>query len=100
MDFVTGLPLSANWKSNNYDLILIIIDRFTKMMHYKPVNIIINTPGPAKVIINIVVRYYDLSDSIISDRGAIFMSKFWFLLCYFLGIKKQLSTTFDPQTDR
>ena len=26
IDFVTGLPLSADWKSNSYDLILVIID--------------------------------------------------------------------------
>ena len=27
------------------------------------------------------------------------MSKFWFSLCYFLGIKRRLSNAFHPQTD-
>ena len=34
-----------------------------------------------------------------SDRGLLFTSKFWSLLCYFLDIKKRLSTAFYPQTD-
>ena len=29
----------------------------------------------------------------------LFTSKFWSSLCYFLGIKKKLSTAFHPQTD-
>ncbi len=29
----------------------------------------------------------------------LFTSKFWSLLCYFLGIKKKLSTAFHPQTN-
>ena len=33
MDFVTGLPLSADWKGNSYNLILVIVDRLTKMVH-------------------------------------------------------------------
>lgn len=35
MDFVTGLPVSTNWKGENYDSILVIVDRLTKMVHYK-----------------------------------------------------------------
>ena len=52
-----------------------------------------------EVILDVVVRYYGLPDSIISDGGSVFISKFWSSLCYFLGIKQQLSTAFHPQTD-
>ena len=100
IDFVRGLPLFADWKGNSYDSILVIIDRLTKMVHYEPVKVTIDTPGLAEVIINVVVRHHGLPDSIINDRGAIFMSKFWSSLCYFLGIKRRLSTAFHPQTDR
>ena len=99
MDFVTGFPLSADWKGDNYDSILVIVDRLTKMVHYEPVKVTINAPGLAEVIIDVVVRHHGLPDSIISDRGAIFTSKFWSSLCYFLGIKRRLSTAFHPQTD-
>ena len=97
---MTGLPISTDWKGDSYDSILVIVDRLTKMVHYKPVKIIIDAPGLAEVIIDVVVQHHGLPDSIISDRGAIFTSKFWSLLCYFLGIKKRLSTSFYPQTDR
>ena len=99
MDFVTGLPLSSDWKGDSYDSILVIVDRLTKMVHYEPVKVTIDASGLAKVIIDVVVRHYGLPDSIISDRRVIYISKFWSLLCYFLGIKRQLSTAFHPQTN-
>ena len=99
MDFVTGLPVSTDWKGDSYDLILVIVDRLTKMVHYKPVKITIDTPGLAKVIIDVVVRHHGLPDLIVTDRGLLFTSKFWSSLYYFLGIKRKLSTAFHPQTD-
>ena len=76
MDFVTGLPLFADWKSNSYDSILVIVNRLTKMVYYKPVKVIIDTLKLAKIIIDVVVQYHNLPDSIISDQGVIFTSKF------------------------
>ena len=99
MNFVTRLPLSSDWKGDIYDSILVIVNRLTNMVHYKPVTVIIDAPGLAKVIIDVVVQHHGLPDSIISDRGAIFTSKFWSSLCYFLGVKRKLSTVFHPQTD-
>ena len=99
MDFVTGLPISTDWKGDSYDSILVIVNRLTKIVHYKLVKVTINAPGLAEVIINVVVRHYGLSDSIVTDWGSLFTSKFWLLLCYFLGIKRRLSTAFHPQTD-
>ena len=55
IDFVTGLPLFADWKGNSYDLILVIVDRLTKMVHYKPVKVTINALELAEVIIDVVV---------------------------------------------
>ena len=99
MNFVTGLPISINWKGDSYDSILVIVDRLTKMVHYEPVKVTIDAPGLAEKIINVVMRHHGHPDSIISDRRAIFTSKFWSSLCYFLGIKRQLFTAFHPQTD-
>ena len=99
MNFVTGLPILTNWKGDSYDSILVIVDWLTKMVHYKLVKVTIDAPGLAKVIIIVVVRHYGLPNSIVTDRGLLFTSKFWSLLCYFLGIKQRLSTIFHPQTD-
>ena len=97
MDFVTGLPISTNWKGESYDSILVIVDRLTKMVHYELIKITIDVPGLAKVILNIVVWHHGLPDSIVSDRGLLFTSKFWSLLNYFFGIKWRLFTAFHLQ---
>ena len=76
MDFVTSLPISSNWKSETYNLILVIIDRLTKMVHYELVKVNINAPGLAEVIIDVVVRHYSLLNSIVNDRSSVFTSKF------------------------
>ena len=99
MDFVTGLPLSSDWKGDSYDSILVIVNRLTKMVHYEPVKVTIDAPGLAEVIIDVVVRHHGLPDSIVTNRGSLFTSKFWLSLCYFLGIKRKLSTAFYPQTN-
>ena len=99
MDFVTGLPISTDWKGDSYDSILVIVDRLTKMVHYEPVKVTIDAPGLAEVILDVVVRHHGLPDSIVSDRGSLFTSKFWSSLYYFLGIKQRLSTAFHLQTD-
>ena len=99
MDFVTGLPISINWKKDSYNFILVIIDRLTRMVHYKPVKITINTFGLAEVIIDVVVRHYSFLNSIVTNQGFLFTANIWSLLCYFLGIKRRLFTIFYLQID-
>ncbi len=99
MDFVTGLPVSTNWKGETYDLILVIVDQLTKMVYYEPVKVTINALALAEVIIEAVVQYHGLLDSIVNDQSLVFTSKFWSSLCYFLGIKCRLFTVFYSQID-
>ena len=97
MDFVTGLPQSADWRGDGYDSILVIVNRLTKMVHYEPVQTTITAPALAEVILNVVVRHHGLPNSIVSDRGSVFTSKFWSSLCYFLSIKRKFSIALHPQ---
>ena len=46
-----------------------------------------------------VIRHHKVPESIVTDRGLLFTSKFWSLLYYFLKIKKKLSTIFYSQTN-
>ncbi len=69
------------------------------MVHYESVKVTIDAPGLAEVIIDVVVRHHGVPESIVTHRGSLFTSKFWSSLCYFLGIKRKLSTAFHPQTD-
>ena len=96
MDFITGLPIWTDWKGNSYDSILVIVDWLTKMVYYKSVKVIIDAPDFAEVIINVMIKHYGFPDSIVTNRELLFTSKFWSLLCYFVGIKQRLSTAFHP----
>lgn len=94
INFVIGLPILIDWKRENNDSILVIINRLIKMVNHKPVKVTKNTLGLAKVILDMIVWHHGLFYSIISDRGLLFIFKFWSLLCYFLRIKKKLFTFF------
>ena len=99
IDFVTGLLILTDWKGDNYDSILIIVDRLMNIVYYKPVKVTINASGLAEVIIDVVMRHHSLPDLIVIDRGSFLTSKFWSSLCYFLDIKQRLSTAFHLQID-
>lgn len=76
MNFIASLPVSTNWKNETYDSILVIVDCLTKIVHYKPVKIMINIPGLAKVIINVVIYYHGVLESFVIDKALLFISKF------------------------
>lgn len=99
MDFVISLPILTNWKDENYNYILIIVNWLTKIVHYKPIKDTINVLGLAKVILDIVVWHYGFPNSIISDKRLLFISKFWLSLYYFFGIKQKLFIVFCLQRD-
>ena len=99
IDFVIGLQLFADWKKDNYDSIFVIVNLLTKMVHYKLVKVTIHAPGLAEVILDVIVWHHGLPDSIMTDRGSLFTTKFWSSLCYFLAIKWRLSTAFHPRTN-
>ncbi len=80
-------------------MILVIVNQLTKMVHYEPVKVTINAPGLAEVIIDVIVQHHGVLESIVTDQNLLFTSKFMSSLCYFLGIKKKLSTSFHPQID-
>ncbi len=67
MDFVTGLPISADWKGNSYNSILVIIDQLMKMVYYVTVKVTINAPVLAEVIINVIVCHHGIPKSIVTD---------------------------------
>ena len=96
---MTCLPLSTDWKGDNYDLILVIVNQLTKMVYYEPVKVTIDAARLAEVSLDIIVWHYGLPNSIVTNRSLFFTSKFWSSPCYFLGIKQRLSTAFHPQTD-
>ena len=99
MNFVTNLFFSKNWNGVIYDSIFVVINRFFKMIHYISCSKTISTKDLIEIFIREMIKLYNVSFLVISDRDSIFISKFWLTLCYCLNIIKNLSTTFHSQID-
>jgi hypothetical protein len=46
-----------------------------------------------------VLKLHGLADSIVSDRGPLFVSEFWKAVCHRLQINITLSTAYHPEID-
>lgn len=57
----------ANWKDKSFNSILVNVNWFMKMVYYKLVKTTIDVSNLVKVIINIVMCYHGLINSIIND---------------------------------
>ena len=99
MGFVIRLPQSRDQRGDDYDLILVIVNYLMTIVNYKPVQTTITILTLTEVILNIVIPYYGLLDSIVSNYDSVFMFKFWSFFYYLLSIKHRLSTTFHFQND-
>jgi len=93
-DFIVKLPLSRD-----YDSILVVYDRLTKMAHFIPMTEKMSAEGLAVLFWDHVWKLHGLSESIISDRGAQFVAGLMKELNGMLEIETKLSTAFHPQTD-
>ena len=51
----------------NYDSILVVVVRLKKMLRNEPVQIMIDAPGFAKVLMDLIARHHDLPDLIVSN---------------------------------
>ena len=76
MDFITELPLSA-LNGHRYDCILVVVNRFSKIVHFIPCLGTINAPSLAQTFIREIVRLYRPPKSVVSNRGVIFTSAYW-----------------------
>ncbi|MBW0522990.1 hypothetical protein O181_062705 [Austropuccinia psidii MF-1] len=94
MNFITQFPLS-----NNFNSILVVVDRFSKMEILIPTYGSITSLDLAQMFISHVFPKHVLPVSIVSDRGSLFVSSFWTQLCQQLKISRNLLTAFHPETD-
>ncbi len=91
---VTGLT-----KSNGYDAILVIVDRFLKEIIPVACSTELSSEGWAKILHDEVYAKHGMPQVVISDQGTIFMSKFMEDLYDLLQVKGNASTAYHPQTD-
>ena len=72
LDFMGPLP-----KSNNFDYLLVIIDRLTSQVHLVPTTMTVTARGITWLILKEVVRLHGIPEAIVSDRDTKFTSIFW-----------------------
>jgi len=89
-------PLS---KSNRMDAIVVIVDRFTKMIRLKAMMTNISLEGIARIYRDKIWKIYGVPRTILSDREPQFASKFMEDFTKVLGTKRKLSMVYHPQTD-
>ncbi|KAI7967522.1 hypothetical protein MJO29_000799 [Puccinia striiformis f. sp. tritici] len=94
VDFIVKLPISSG-----FDSILVIVDHFSKAAHLIPAKETWSTEDFASCFMDRFVRYHGLPDKIVSDRGPIFVSRFWTEVQRLLRIKPAPSTAYHPRTD-
>jgi hypothetical protein len=97
MNFVIEL-----FENKDFNAILMIVNRLTKMHHY--ISCIaakerINAKKIAKLLINHVWKLHELSSTIVSDRESQFISLVWKTICRTLKINVKLSIAFHSETD-
>jgi hypothetical protein len=96
MDFITDLP-----ESTGCDQLWVVVDRFTKMAHFIPLQKDGKTTADlAKIFAKEIWKSHGLPTDIVSDRDSRFTSTTWKAFIGTLGIKPRMSIAFHPQTDR
>jgi len=93
-DFIIKLPLAQR-----YNLILVVVDRLTKIVYFIPTIEKTLVEGLARLFRDNIWKLHGLSKSIILDRGPQFTARLMRELNRILEIESKISMAFYPQTN-
>ena len=94
LDFIVDLP-----PVHGFDSVLVVVDRLTKLAHFIACSKTATAEQTADLFLDHVVRHHGLPDSIVSDRGPQFSSRFWRRLWSLLRASTNLSSGHHPQSN-
>ena len=94
MDFIEGLP-----KSQFKSIILVVVDRLTKYVHFIALSHPYTASKVAFVYMQFVFKLHGMLASVVSDRDPIFTSRFWRELMKIQGVELAMSSAYHPQTN-
>ncbi|CCO33777.1 Retrotransposable element Tf2 155 kDa protein type 3 [Rhizoctonia solani AG-1 IB] len=93
-DIIVKLP-----KCRGNDSILVVVDRFSKMVHFIPCKETATAEDVAQLFLEHVWKLHGTPKHTVSDRGPTFNSKFLRALYKALHIAPMYSTAYHPQSD-
>jgi hypothetical protein len=95
LDFVTALP--RNVRGN--DSVLVMIDKFTKLVHIAACKKKINAEHTIDLLNNCIIKLHGVPKVLISDRDSRFTGSVWRAFCAARNIDLRMSSAHHPQTD-
>lgn len=98
IDFVGTLPSSFT-RLGRFNMICVIIDHLSSMVHLVPTRDTDKATDIAEVIFEHVYKLHGLPERIVSDRDSLFTSTFWKRLHELIGVDLKMSSAYHPETD-
>jgi hypothetical protein len=95
MDFITELPET----SKGHNTMLVVVDRFSKMVHLAPCHSSLTASQAADLLIDLIFKLHGTPSSFIADRDKLWTSEFFARWCSKLQVHLNLSSAYHPQTD-
>lgn len=96
---VTMDHCSFQTDKHGFNNVFVVIDRLSKQAISIPCHKKINASDMARMYVYHIYRYFGPPESIVSDRGPLFTSRFWEEFNRVLGTTLKLSAPYHPQTD-
>ena len=93
IDFIVGMPVK-----DEFDAILTVVDKATKMCHFIPCTEKISAKEVAQLYWREVGKLHGIPSVIISDRDVQFTSRFWRELWRVLGTNLRMGSGFHPES--
>lgn len=94
LDFVSGLPTV-----DDYNCILIAVDKYSKYVHLIPSKTTYSSQDVANIFFNRIIMLHGMPKQIISDRDSKFTSDLRRNVFHAFGTQLHFATTLHPQTD-
>ena len=97
LDFVINLLESKTITKKIVDIILIVINWYTKYAIYIFTIIWIINDNLTTLLFQNIFKRFGIPDEIISDRRSLFINKFWATFCYYIAYKWRFNIAYHLQ---